>query len=110
MRMVRTFVGISSQMRLNDRTLGDTRGKAMARQLMVIVFAVLPCLMMMHQGLVLDEFLNYDTPAKFVANSATRASGLIIAKDKAAAGLPYEAFTKLFDTVVWPTINYEIAI
>ena len=61
-------------------------------------------------GLVLDEFLNYDITAKYVANSATRALGLIIAKDKAAGGLPYEVFTKLFDTIVWPTINYGAAI
>ena len=62
--------------------------------------------------MVLDEFLNYDVTAKYVANSATRALGLVISKDKAAVrgggggGLPYEVFTKLFDTIVWPTINY----
>ena len=61
-------------------------------------------------GLVLDEFLNYDITAKFVSISASRALGLVIAKDKAAGGLPYEAFTKLFDIIVWPTINYGNAI
>ena len=58
-------------------------------------------------GLVLDEFLNFDIMAKFVANSASRALGLVISKFKIAGGLPYKVFTKLYDTIVWPTIGYE---
>ena len=61
-------------------------------------------------GLVLDEFLNYDVTAKYVANSATKALGLVITKYKAAGGLQYQVFTKLFDTIVWPTINYGASI
>ena len=51
-------------------------------------------------GLVLDEFLNYDVTAKYVREFVTRALSLVISKDKAARGLPYEVFTKLFDTIV----------
>ena len=56
-------------------------------------------------GLVLDEFLNFEIKAKVVANSASRALGLVISRFKIAAGLPYMVFTKLYDTVVWPTIS-----
>ena len=57
-------------------------------------------------GLVLDEFLDYDIMAKFVANSASRALELVISKFKTAGGLPYKVYTKLYDTIVWPTISY----
>ena len=47
---------------------------------------------------------------KFIANSASRALGLVISKFKIAGGLPYKVFTKLYDTIVWPTIGYGSAI
>ena len=60
-------------------------------------------------GLVLDEFLNFDIMAKFVANLASRALGLVRSKFNIAGGLPYKVFTKLYDTIVWPTIGYGSA-
>lgn len=61
-------------------------------------------------GLVMDEHLNYDITAKAVANAASRALGLVISKFKSAGGLPYSVYTKLYDTIVWPTINYGACI
>jgi len=57
-------------------------------------------------GLVLNEHLDFSFTAKTVAQSANRALGLLIAKCKIMGGLPYDAFTKLYDSVVWPIINY----
>ena len=61
-------------------------------------------------GLLLTEFLDYDLMAKAVAKSAGRALGLIIAKCKAYGGMPYEPFNQLFDSAVWPVIDYGAAI
>ena len=61
-------------------------------------------------GLVLDEHLNLNTTAKMVAQSASRALGLVIAKCKIAGGVPYNVFTKLYDAIVWPVIAYGAAI
>ena len=47
---------------------------------------------------------------KCVAQSASRALGLLIAKCKAIGGVPYNVFTKLYDSVVWPIINYSAPI
>jgi hypothetical protein len=58
-------------------------------------------------GVVLKEHLNYDIIVKSVAQSASRAVGLLITKCKANGGVPYNVFTKLYDTVVWPVINYS---
>ena len=61
-------------------------------------------------GFVLDELIDYDIITKFVANSASRALGLVISKFKTAGGLPYKVYTKLYDTIVWSTISYGSAI
>lgn len=61
-------------------------------------------------GLLLDEFLNYETTASFVAKSASRALGLVISKFKSAGGLSYNVFTKLYDSYVWSTISYGASI
>jgi hypothetical protein len=61
-------------------------------------------------GLHLTEHLDYNIMAKFVAQSAGRALGLLIVKYKNAGGLPYNVFTKLFDSMVWPVINYGASI
>ena len=61
-------------------------------------------------GLVLNETLDYSVTAKYVAQSATRALGLVISKAKAAGGLPYDVYTKLYDTLVWPIIDYGSSI
>lgn len=61
-------------------------------------------------GLVLNEHLDYSVTAKYVAQSATRALGLLISKFKQMGGMPYDVFTKLFDTTVWSVISYGAAI
>ena len=61
-------------------------------------------------GLTLDEFLDYNTMAKMVAQSASRALGLLIAKCKSLGGMPFNVFTKLYDALVWLLITYGTAI
>ena len=61
-------------------------------------------------GITLTEFLDYDITAKIIAQSASRALGLLIAKYKNMGGMPFDVFTKLFDALVWPIISYGAAI
>ena len=61
-------------------------------------------------GLTLTEFLNYDIMASNVAKSASRALGLVIHKSKQNGGFPFECFTKLYDSLVWPVIEYGSSI
>ena len=61
-------------------------------------------------GLMLTEHLDYDMMAKNVALSANRALGLVISKFKAFGGLPFNTFTKLYDSIVIGTISYGAAI
>ena len=61
-------------------------------------------------GLVINEFLDYKVTAEMVAKSASRALGVLIAKSKAHGGMPYEVFTKLFNSVVQPVIDYGASI
>jgi hypothetical protein len=61
-------------------------------------------------GIVISEHLDYNITAKAVAQSASRALGLLIAKCKVIGGLPYNVFSKLYDSVVWPVINYGACI
>ena len=61
-------------------------------------------------GLVLNEFLDMNLTAKMVAQSASRALGLLIAKFKTLGGMPYSVFTKLYDSLVWPVISYGTAV
>lgn len=61
-------------------------------------------------GLMLTEHLDYNIMAKNVALSANRALGLVISKYKAFGGLPFNTFTKLYDSIVLGTISYGAAI
>ncbi|CAC5407696.1 unnamed protein product [Mytilus coruscus] len=61
-------------------------------------------------GLVLTEHLDYQIMAKHVATSANRALGLVISKYKSFGGLPFDSFTKLYDSIVWSTISYGAAV
>ena len=61
-------------------------------------------------GLTLTEFLDYDIMAANVAKSSSRALGLVIHKSKLNGGFPYECFTKLYDTLVWPIVEYGSCI
>ncbi len=45
-----------------------------------------------------------------VARSAGRALSLLIAKTKAYGGMPYEYFTKLYDSLIHPILDYGASI
>ncbi|XP_053376628.1 uncharacterized protein LOC128547607 [Mercenaria mercenaria] len=61
-------------------------------------------------GITLNEFLDYSVTAKFVSQAAGRALGLLIAKFKSIGGMPYNVYTKLYDSLVWPVIAYGASI
>ena len=61
-------------------------------------------------GLFLNEFLDYSFTASYIAKAAGRALGLLIAKVKAAGGLPFPVFTKLYDNTVFPVISYAASV
>ena len=48
--------------------------------------------------------------AKHVAKAANRALGLVISRYKTFGGLPYNSFTKLYDSVVYSTVSYGAAV
>ncbi len=48
--------------------------------------------------------------AKSVAQSATRALGLVIAKCKAHGGVPFNVFIQLYDALMQPIINYGASV
>ena len=55
-------------------------------------------------GLVLDEFLNYDTTAAILAESGGRALGAVYSKFKQLKGLGYNTYTKLYNAGVTPIL------
>ena len=57
-------------------------------------------------GLILTEHLDFLEMAKSVAKSASRALGFLICKDKALGGMPFECFTKCYNSLVQPVIDY----
>ena len=61
-------------------------------------------------GLVLTESLDYNVTAKMVANAASRALGLLIAKSRAHGGMPYNCFSKLYSCLIQSIIDYGAAI
>ena len=61
-------------------------------------------------GVVLHEHLDFNVTAKAVAQSASRALGLLIARVKLIGGVPFNVFTKLYDSIVWPVISYSAPI
>jgi hypothetical protein len=61
-------------------------------------------------GLNLNENLDLEKIAKSVAKSAQRALGLLIAKHKALGGMPHDVFSKLYDALVSPVIEYAASI
>jgi hypothetical protein len=60
----------------------------------------------LYVGLVITEFMNWNITVKYVAQAARRALGVLVAKCKSQGGLPYEVFTKLYDVLVQPIIDY----
>ena len=61
-------------------------------------------------GLVLHEHLDMSVTAKAIAQSASRALGLVISKCKANGGVPYKIYTKLYDALVRPVLEYGAGI
>ena len=51
-------------------------------------------------GIVITEHLDYNISTQCVAQSASRAFGILIAKYKLAGGVLFNVFIKLYDTVV----------
>ncbi len=61
-------------------------------------------------GLILPEILDYHITVSIVAKSAGRALGWLIAKYTAFGGLPYDCYTKLYDSLVQPIIDYSSSV
>ena len=61
-------------------------------------------------GVLLTKHLDYTAMTKMVAQSASRALGLLISKDKAFGGMPYTCYTKCFDATVQSIIDYSAAL
>ena len=61
-------------------------------------------------GLWFNENMDMAFMASEVAKSAHRALGLIVAKVKAAGGVPLDLYTKLYDACVQPIIDYGAAV
>ena len=60
--------------------------------------------------LILHDHLDLNIKVKSVAQYASRALGLVIAKAKAYGGFPFGTFSKLYDFTVSPLISYGATI
>ncbi len=56
------------------------------------------------------ESLHYNITASIVAKSAGSTLGLLIAKYKTFSGLLYDCYTKLYDLLVQPIIDYGSSV
>ena len=54
-----------------------------------------------------SKFYTVTALSKIAAQLASRALGLLISKDKAFGGMPFECFTKCYDATVQATIDYS---
>ncbi len=61
-------------------------------------------------GLIFTEYLDFSIMAKYVSQAVRRSLGMLIAKSRAHGGMPYAVFTKLFDSLVQPIIDYCASI
>ena len=59
---------------------------------------------------MLNEHLDLSVMVKAVAKSASRALGLLIAKDKAFGGMPFSYLQKCYDSLVQSIIDYSSSI
>ena len=79
---------------------------------------ILPCgetiIEFIHQykyfGLIFSEHLDMLVMVKMIAQSESRALGLLIAKDKTLGGMPYQCFSKCYDASVQSTLNCDASI
>ncbi len=89
------------------------RAASMPRSNYMYTYGDLPIVILeryTYLGLMLTEFLDYHITASIVAKSAGRALGLLITKYKAFGGLPYDCYTKLYDSLVQPIIDYGSSV
>ena len=61
-------------------------------------------------GFVINEKLDYSEGIKVIADSASRSFGAIVSKCKAKGGMPLNLFSKLYDSLVWPVIDYSSSV
>jgi hypothetical protein len=57
-------------------------------------------------GIALNDFLVFVCTAKCVAQSSNMTLGLIVANVKSVGGVPYNEYTKLYYSIVYPVIAY----
>ncbi len=57
-------------------------------------------------GLMLNEHMNMQETAKVVSQAASRALGVLIHKYKSHGGLPFAVYSKLYDGLVQPILDY----
>ena len=58
-------------------------------------------------GVIISEHLDFSLMSKVVSQSASRALGLLIAKDKAFGGMPFQCFQKCYESLVQSVLNYS---
>ena len=57
-------------------------------------------------GIILDEHLKFEQCAEMLASSAGRALAKMISKFKTYKSLTFNTFTKLYDSCIWPILDY----
>ena len=68
------------------------------------------CTKYKYLGLWFTEDLDFSYMAREVAAAAQRSLGLLIAKARCIGGLPFECYTKLYNSLVQPVIDYGVSI
>ena len=61
-------------------------------------------------GVILTEHLDYAVTVKSVSQVASRAFGSLVCKFKHFGGFPYVTYSKLYDSLVWPIVDYSCSI
>ncbi len=61
-------------------------------------------------GLLIDKHLDYQYTATMVTNAAGHALGVLIAKVKSYGAVSYDCYTKLYNALVQPIIDYGASI
>ena len=61
-------------------------------------------------GVILTEHLDFTIMTKTVAQSASRALGLLITKDKIFGGMSFQCFHKRYESLVQSVIDYSSAV
>ena len=61
-------------------------------------------------GLYLNEFLDYGVTVRHLSTSANRALGALHTKVKLIGGMAYDIYSKLYNSLVTPVLNYGSAL